>query len=270
MRGRRSSPGSKAWIADPEIDVVISTGWYGCHRSRCDAGSPSRACSREEDRRASASSSAGSRIRRSAPSTIQSPRHRWRRQMRPISSPCPARPSAARDGWEEILKFQLDNRLRPLQPGRTDAAAERAPEEDLAAGRPSFSRLPRGMDAVDREIGAARDFCEQSWNRVSRKTSVEVDDVIEALRPIRPVDGAAEAVSLGDALCDCSTWRTVSGSTEAKAGLAGCQRTIRPPRQRVAVKIPRRTGKRQGGSRSWRATGKKTWRSITAKQLMFQ
>jgi molybdenum cofactor biosynthesis protein B len=25
----------------------------------------------------------------------------------------PGSPSAARDGWEEILKFQLDNRLRP-------------------------------------------------------------------------------------------------------------------------------------------------------------
>ncbi len=80
----------KAWIADAEIDAVISTGGTGVTGRDVTPEAFESVFEKKID--GSESSSAGSRIRRSAP-------RRFSRAppaalpMRPISSPCPARPA---------------------------------------------------------------------------------------------------------------------------------------------------------------------------------
>ncbi len=105
------------------------------------------------------------------------------------------------------------------------------------------------MNAEDREIRAARDFCEQSRNRVCGAALVKVDDVVEALRPIRPVDRAAEAVSLGDALPDLLDLAHCFRIDRGK-GETGRMPVDRPaPRQRVAVENLHLRCQREGSRR---------------------
>ncbi len=100
----------KAWIADPEIDVVISTGGTGVTGRDVTPEAFERVFEKKID-------GFGELFRwlsfqKIGTSTIQS------RAVGGVANATylfalPGSPSAARDGWEEILKFQLDNRLRP-------------------------------------------------------------------------------------------------------------------------------------------------------------
>jgi molybdenum cofactor biosynthesis protein B len=99
-----------AWIADPEIDVVISTGGTGMTGRDVTPEAFESVFEKKID-------GFGELFRwlsyqKIGTSTIQS------RATGGVANATylfalPGSPSAARDGWEEILKFQLDNRLRP-------------------------------------------------------------------------------------------------------------------------------------------------------------
>jgi molybdenum cofactor biosynthesis protein B len=100
----------KAWIADPEIDVVISTGGTGVtgrdvtpeafeslYEKRIDGfGELFRWLS----------------FQKIGTSTIQS-RATGGVAGGPYLFALPGSPGAVRDGWEDILRWQLDNRHRP-------------------------------------------------------------------------------------------------------------------------------------------------------------
>ena len=100
----------KAWIADPEIDAVISTGGTGVTGRDVTPEAFESVFEKKID-------GFGELFRwlsyqKIGTSTIQS------RATGGVANATylfalPGSPSAARDGWEEILKFQLDNRLRP-------------------------------------------------------------------------------------------------------------------------------------------------------------
>jgi molybdenum cofactor biosynthesis protein B len=100
----------KAWIADPEIDVVISTGGTGVTGRDVTPEAFESVFEKKID-------GFGELFRwlsyqKIGTSTIQS------RATGGVANATylfalPGSPSAARDGWEQILKFQLDNRLRP-------------------------------------------------------------------------------------------------------------------------------------------------------------
>jgi len=100
----------KAWIADPEIDVVISTGGTGVTGRDVTPEAFESVFEKKID-------GFGELFRwlsyeKIGTSTIQS------RAVGGVANATylfalPGSPSAARDGWEQILKFQLDNRLRP-------------------------------------------------------------------------------------------------------------------------------------------------------------
>jgi molybdenum cofactor biosynthesis protein B len=100
----------KAWIADPAIDVVISTGGTGVTGRDVTPEAFESVFEKKID-------GFGELFRwlsysKIGTSTIQS------RAVGGVANATylfalPGSPSAARDGWEEILKFQLDNRLRP-------------------------------------------------------------------------------------------------------------------------------------------------------------
>jgi len=100
----------RAWIADPEIDVVISTGGTGVTGRDVTPEAFESLYEKKID-------GFGELFRwlsfqKIGTSTIQS------RATGGVAGgtylfALPGSPSAARDGWEEILKWQLDNRLRP-------------------------------------------------------------------------------------------------------------------------------------------------------------
>jgi molybdenum cofactor biosynthesis protein B len=100
----------KAWIADPEIDVVISTGGTGVTGRDVTPEAFESVFEKKID-------GFGELFRwlsyqKIGTSTIQS------RATGGVANATylfalPGSPSAVCDGWEEILKFQLDNRLRP-------------------------------------------------------------------------------------------------------------------------------------------------------------
>ena len=100
----------KAWIADAQIDVVISTGGTGVTGRDVTPEAFESVFEKKID-------GFGELFRwlsyqKIGTSTIQS------RAVGGVANATylfalPGSPSAARDGWEEILKFQLDNRLRP-------------------------------------------------------------------------------------------------------------------------------------------------------------
>ncbi len=100
----------KAWIADAEIDVVISTGGTGVTGRDVTPEAFESVFEKKID-------GFGELFRwlsyqKIGTSTIQS------RAVGGVANATylfalPGSPSAARDGWEQILKFQLDNRLRP-------------------------------------------------------------------------------------------------------------------------------------------------------------
>src|SRR5262249_14133938 len=103
--------------------------------------------------------------------------------------------------------------------------------------------LRRG-DAIDRGKRAVHDLREESRNRVSGTVLGEGDQVVAALRPVRTVDGGAEAVSLGDAVCDLLDLAHRIRIDRGKGGTGRMPAYDPAPCQRIAVKIPRRTGKR--------------------------
>jgi molybdenum cofactor biosynthesis protein B len=100
----------ETWIADPEIDVVISTGGTGVTGRDVTPEAFESVFEKKID-------GFGELFRwlsyqKIGTSTIQS------RAVGGVANATylfalPGSPSAARDGWEQILKFQLDNRLRP-------------------------------------------------------------------------------------------------------------------------------------------------------------
>ena len=100
----------KTWIADPEIDVVISTGGTGVTGRDVTPEAFESVFEKKID-------GFGELFRwlsyqKIGTSTIQS------RAVGGVANATylfalPGSPSAARDGWEQILKYQLDNRLRP-------------------------------------------------------------------------------------------------------------------------------------------------------------
>ena len=100
----------KAWIADPEIDVVISTGGTGVTGRDVTPEAFEQVIEKKID-------GFGELFRwisyqKVGTSTIQS------RAIGGVAGATylfalPGSPSACRDGWEEILKWQLDNRFRP-------------------------------------------------------------------------------------------------------------------------------------------------------------
>jgi molybdenum cofactor biosynthesis protein B len=100
----------KAWIADPEIDAVISTGGTGVTGRDVTPEAFESVFEKKID-------GFGELFRwlsyqKIGTSTIQS------RATGGVANATylfalPGSPSAARDGWEQILKFQLDSRLRP-------------------------------------------------------------------------------------------------------------------------------------------------------------
>jgi molybdenum cofactor biosynthesis protein B len=100
----------EAWIGDPEIDAVISTGGTGVTGRDVTPEAFESVFEKKID-------GFGELFRwlsfqKIGTSTIQS------RAVGGVANATylfalPGSPSAARDGWEQILKFQLDNRLRP-------------------------------------------------------------------------------------------------------------------------------------------------------------
>lgn len=100
----------KSWIADPTIDVVISTGGTGVTGRDVTPEAFDSVIEKKID-------GFGELFRwisyqKVGTSTIQS------RAVGGVAGgtylfALPGSPSACRDGWEEILKWQLDNRFRP-------------------------------------------------------------------------------------------------------------------------------------------------------------
>ena len=100
----------KAWIADPEIDAVISTGGTGV--TGRDVTPEAFESVFEKKIEGFGELFRWLSFQKIGTSTIQS------RATGGVAGgtylfALPGSPSAARDGWEEILKWQLDNRLRP-------------------------------------------------------------------------------------------------------------------------------------------------------------
>lgn len=100
----------RAWIANPEIDVVVSTGGTGVTGRDVTPEAFKSVYEKEID-------GFGELFRwlsyqKIGTSTIQS------RATGGVAGgtylfALPGSPGACRDGWEDILRFQLDNRLRP-------------------------------------------------------------------------------------------------------------------------------------------------------------
>ncbi len=100
----------KAWIADPEIDVVVSTGGTGVTGRDVTPEAFKSVYEKEID-------GFGELFRwlsykKIETSTIQS------RATGGVAGgtylfALPGSPGACRDGWEDILRYQLDNRVRP-------------------------------------------------------------------------------------------------------------------------------------------------------------
>jgi len=100
----------KSWIADPEVDVVISTGGTGVTGRDVTPEAFESVFEKKID-------GFGEMFRwlsyeKIGTSTMQS------RATGGVANATylfalPGSPSAARDGWEQILRWQLDNRLRP-------------------------------------------------------------------------------------------------------------------------------------------------------------
>jgi molybdenum cofactor biosynthesis protein B len=100
----------KAWIADPEVDVVVSTGGTGMTGRDVTPEAFESLYEKKID-------GFGELFRwisfqKIGTSTIQS------RATGGVAGgtylfALPGSPSAVRDGWEEILRWQLDNRFRP-------------------------------------------------------------------------------------------------------------------------------------------------------------
>jgi molybdenum cofactor biosynthesis protein B len=100
----------KSWIANPEIDVVISTGGTGVTGRDVTPEAFEQVFEKKID-------GFGELFRwisfqKVGTSTIQS------RAVGGVAGgtylfALPGSPSACRDGWDEILKWQLDNRFRP-------------------------------------------------------------------------------------------------------------------------------------------------------------
>jgi molybdenum cofactor biosynthesis protein B len=100
----------KAWIANPEIDVVVSTGGTGVTGRDVTPEAFEQVFEKKID-------GFGELFRwisfqKVGTSTIQS------RAVGGVAHgtylfALPGSPSACRDGWDEILKHQLDNRFRP-------------------------------------------------------------------------------------------------------------------------------------------------------------
>ena len=100
----------KTWIADPEVDVVISTGGTGV--TGRDVTPEAFHAVYEKEIAGFGELFRWQSYEKIGTSTIQS------RAVGGVANATylfalPGSPSAARDGWEQILKFQLDNRLRP-------------------------------------------------------------------------------------------------------------------------------------------------------------
>jgi molybdenum cofactor biosynthesis protein B len=100
----------KAWIGDPEIDAVVSTGGTGVTGRDVTPEAFESVFEKKID-------GFGELFRwlsyqKIGTSTIQS------RAVGGVANATylfalPGSPGAVRDGWEQILKYQLDNRLRP-------------------------------------------------------------------------------------------------------------------------------------------------------------
>ncbi len=100
----------KAWIADPAIDVVISTGGTGV--TRRDVTPEAFAAVYEKEISGFGELFRWLSYQKVGTSTIQS------RATAGVAGgtylfALPGSPSACRDGWEDIIKHQLDNRHRP-------------------------------------------------------------------------------------------------------------------------------------------------------------
>ena len=100
----------KAWIADPAIDVVISTGGTGV--TGRDVTPEAFHAVYEKEIAGFGELFRWLSYQKIGTSTIQS------RATAGVAGgtylfALPGSPSGCRDGWEDIIKFQLDNRLRP-------------------------------------------------------------------------------------------------------------------------------------------------------------
>ena len=101
----------KTWIADPEIDVVISTGGTGV-TGRDVTPEAFASVYEKEIAGFGEACSAGSSYEKIGTSTVQS------RATAGVAGgtylfALPGSPGACRDAWEGILLHQLDNRFRP-------------------------------------------------------------------------------------------------------------------------------------------------------------
>ncbi len=100
----------KTWIADPEIDVVISTGGTGV--TGRDVTPEAFHAVYEKEITGFGELFRWLSYQKIGTSTIQS------RTTAGVAGgtylfALPGSPGACRDGWDDIIKFQLDNRLRP-------------------------------------------------------------------------------------------------------------------------------------------------------------
>jgi molybdopterin adenylyltransferase len=100
----------KAWIADPAIDVVISTGGTGV--TGRDVTPEAFHAVYEKEIAGFGELFRWLSYQKIGTSTIQS------RATAGVAGgtylfALPGSPGACRDGWEDIIKYQLDNRLRP-------------------------------------------------------------------------------------------------------------------------------------------------------------
>ena len=97
------------WVEDPQIDVVITTGGTGL-TGRDSTPKPLTPLSRKRSV-ALASCSGCCPIRRSAPRRYS--RGRWLALPAAPIFALPGSTSACKDGWDDILRYQLDIRHKP-------------------------------------------------------------------------------------------------------------------------------------------------------------